>query len=264
MEGCKGVMAVLSENLLTVSMLLSVFFLPDSAWSPRVEISGEMKEKNSVTVTCSAPTPCPQSPPGLTLNLQPNPLRQMERNTDGTFTTTIQQNVTLSEIHDGYNITCFARYPMNGWEPKTANTDVTLSVSYSPKNTSVSITLIKGRWVEMHCSSRANPPVSTFTWFEKTSIGAMKVAEGEHYGLHVTEKGTYYCVATNDVGSQASPEIHLGLPAMAVELAHEVLGRKGIESAEVQIPILTVLGIVMLVCVLKIILWLHRKRPYTP
>ncbi|XP_027861661.1 sialic acid-binding Ig-like lectin 7 isoform X1 [Xiphophorus couchianus] len=236
----------------------------DSAWSPRIEISGDMKEKNSVTVTCSALTPCPQSPPGLTLNLQPNPHRQMERNKDGTFTTTIQQNITLSEIHDGYNITCFAIYPVDGGKHKSADTDVTLSVSYSPKNTSVSITLTKGRWVELRCSSRAKPPVSVFTWFEKTSNGALKVGEGENYGLHVTEEEAYYCVATNDVGSQKSPEIRLTLPAIGIGLSHEGLGRKGIERSEVHIPILTVLGIIMLFCVFKIIIWLHRKRPQTP
>uniref|UniRef100_A0A087Y4A1 Ig-like domain-containing protein n=1 Tax=Poecilia formosa TaxID=48698 RepID=A0A087Y4A1_POEFO len=172
--------------------------------SPRIEISGDVKEKNSVTIMCSALTPCPQSPPGLTFNLQPNPHRQMQKNKDGTFTTTIQQNITLSEIHDGYNIICFARYPVAGGKHKTANAEVTLSVSYAPKNTSAFISLTKGRWVELRCSSRAKPPVRVFTWFENTTTGAMKAGEGENYGVQVTEGKTYYCVATNDVGSQTS------------------------------------------------------------
>ncbi|XP_014838096.1 PREDICTED: sialic acid-binding Ig-like lectin 7 [Poecilia mexicana] len=236
----------------------------DSAWSPRIEISGDVKEKNSVTIMCSALTPCPQSPPGLTFNLQPNPHRQMQKNKDGTFTTTIQQKITLSEIHDGYNIICFARYPVAGGKHKTANTEVTLSVSYAPKNTSAFISLTKGRWVELHCSSRAKPPVRVFTWFENTTSGAMKVGEGENYGVQVTEGKTYYCVATNDVGSQTSPEIRLIDPVIEIELSNQVLGRKGIESSKVQIPILTALGVMMLVCLFKIIIWFHKKRSETP
>ncbi|XP_016531151.1 myeloid cell surface antigen CD33-like isoform X2 [Poecilia formosa] len=145
----------------------------DSAWSPRIEISGDVKEKNSVTVTCSALTPCPYSPPELTLNLQPNPHRQMERNTDGTFTTTIQQKITLSDSNDVSNITCSARYPVNGGKHKTANTEVTLSVSYAPKNTSAC------NWVELNCSSRASPPISCTTWSKNSTYKAMIVAEGD-------------------------------------------------------------------------------------
>ncbi|XP_043960236.1 uncharacterized protein LOC122824091 [Gambusia affinis] len=130
-----------------------------------------MKEKNSVTVTCSALTPCPQSPPELTWNLQPNPPRQMERNTNGTFTTTIQQDISLSEIHDGYNIFCSARYPVDGGENKTANTEVTLSVSYAPKETSAA------RWVELNCSSRVNPPISC--WVENSTYKARIVTKGD-------------------------------------------------------------------------------------
>ncbi|XP_014875301.1 B-cell receptor CD22-like isoform X1 [Poecilia latipinna] len=236
----------------------------DSAWSPRIEISGVVKEKNSVTVTCSALTPCPYSPPGLTLNLQPNPHRQMQKNKDGTFTTTIQQNITLSEIHDGYNIICFARYPMDGGKHKTANAEVTLSVSYAPKNTSASISLTAGRWVELNCSSRAKPPVSGFTWFENTTSGAMKVGEGENYGLNATEEGIYYCVATNDVGSQTSPEIRLMDPVIAYQPADEIAERKGIDVHQIQTTLFSGAGFFVLVCLLKIIMWFYKIKRKTP
>ncbi|MEQ2176638.1 hypothetical protein GOODEAATRI_030040, partial [Goodea atripinnis] len=101
----------------------------DSAWSPRIEISGDVKEKDSVTITCSALTPCPQSPPELTWNLQQGSHRQIEKNTDGTFTTKIQQTITLSDTHDGSNIICSVRYPVDGGKHKAAKTEVTLSVS---------------------------------------------------------------------------------------------------------------------------------------
>ncbi|XP_027860400.1 sialic acid-binding Ig-like lectin 10 [Xiphophorus couchianus] len=100
----------------------------DSPWSPSINLPSDLKEHQSVTVTCSAFTPCPQSPPELTWNLQQDSLRQTEKNTDGTFTTKIQKNITLSDTHDGYNIRCSARYPVIGGN-KTAETKVTLSVS---------------------------------------------------------------------------------------------------------------------------------------
>ncbi|XP_024135957.1 sialic acid-binding Ig-like lectin 5 [Oryzias melastigma] len=103
----------------------------DSPQSPSIEIPADLKEKTSVSITCSAPTPCPHSPPELTWNLQADSQRQTETNTDGSFTTKIQKNITLSDTHDGFTIRCSARYPVNEGPPKTAETLKTLSVSYT-------------------------------------------------------------------------------------------------------------------------------------
>ncbi|XP_014833509.1 PREDICTED: B-cell receptor CD22-like, partial [Poecilia mexicana] len=179
---------------------------PDSPWTPSINISaGDLKEHQSVTVTCSAFTPCPHSPPELTWNLQQDSLRQTEKNTDGTFTTKIQENITLSDTHDGYNISCSARYPVIGGN-KTAETEVTLSVSYAPRNTSASISpsglVSAGSWVELSCSSRAKPP-PRFTWF----WNGIKVSEKQKYSFIVTEEGEFYCVAKNDLGNETSSRI---------------------------------------------------------
>ncbi|KAM9713056.1 B-cell receptor CD22-like [Menidia menidia] len=189
----------------------------DSAWSPRINISGDLKEKESVTITCSALTSCPHSPPELTWNLQQHSHRQIEENTDGTFISKIQETITLSDSHDGYNISCSVTYPVDGGKRvKSAQTEVTLSVSYAPKNTSVSISpsglVSAGSWVNLSCSSRAKPPVSSFTWFQSSKGGAVRVAEGRFYRLNVTEMtdtGSYYCVAANVHGNQTSLWNHL-------------------------------------------------------
>ncbi|KAL4000857.1 nicotinic acetylcholine receptor beta-1 [Sarotherodon galilaeus] len=186
----------------------------DSPWRPNITISGDLKEKESVTITCSALTPCPHSPPQLTWNLQQDSHNKIEKNTDGNFTTKIQQTITLSDTHDGKKISCSARYPVNqGKDTKTAETEETLSVSYAPKDTSASISpsglVSAGSWVNLTCSSRAKPPVSSFTWFKKSRDGAVKVSEGEIYSINVTDGGVYYCVATNDLGNQTSAEIHV-------------------------------------------------------
>ncbi|KAM6908090.1 sialic acid-binding Ig-like lectin 12 [Lycodopsis pacificus] len=186
----------------------------DSPPSPRIEISGDLKEKESVSISCSASTPCPHSPPKLTWNLQQDPHIMTEQNTDRTFTTKIQKNITLSDTHDGFIINCSARYPVNeGKDVKTSEETTTLNVSYAPKNTSASISppgsVSAGNRVNLTCSSRANPPVSRFTWFKISKDGPVTVSEGDFYSFNVTDGGVYHCVATNELGNQTSSEILL-------------------------------------------------------
>ncbi|XP_065804802.1 sialic acid-binding Ig-like lectin 13 [Labrus bergylta] len=213
----------------------------DSPPSPKLIISGDLKEKESVTITCSASTPCPLSPPKLTWNLKQDSLNNMEENPDKTFMTKIQEQITLTDKHDGYNITCSATYPVNeGKEVKTAEDTQTLRVSYSPKNTSASISpsglVSAGIHVNLTCSSRANPPVSSFTWFKISRDGPMIVSEGEFYSFNATEGGVYYCVAMNDLSNQTSPQIHL---SVAENLISDLFG------VDVHIT-LKILGIVLL------------------
>ncbi|XP_072234386.1 sialic acid-binding Ig-like lectin 13 [Leuresthes tenuis] len=224
----------------------------DSAWKPRINIPGELKEKESVTITCSAFTPCPHSPPELTWNLQQNSHRQMEENTDGTFTAKIQETITLSDTHDGYTISCSVRYPVNeGKHVKTAETEVTLSVSYAPKDTSASISpsglVSAGSWMNLSCSSRANPPISSFTWFKNSKHGAMKVAEGDFYRVKmtsVTDTESYSCVAANILGNQTS-WIHLE--------SYET------GSSPLQTAITTVILVIVFIC-LVVCVWYFKFK----
>ncbi|KAM9839671.1 cell adhesion molecule 3-like [Aulostomus maculatus] len=177
-----------------------------------LDFPGKLRETELVTLTCSASTPCPHKPPKLNWNLHPDAPNKKVGNADGTFTTEIQKNITLSHKHDGENITCSAEYPVNGGS-RAAETTRTLHVSYAPKNTSASASpaglVSPGSLVNLSCSSRAKPPVSSFTWFKKSRGGAVNVSEGDFYRLNVTEGGVYYCVATNNLGDQSSPEIQL-------------------------------------------------------
>ncbi|XP_034562513.1 sialic acid-binding Ig-like lectin 7 [Notolabrus celidotus] len=225
----------------------------DSPRSPRIEISGNLKEEESVTITCSALTPCPHAPPKLTWSLQRDSLNNMEENTDGTFTTQIQESITLSEHHDGYNITCSATYPVNeGRDVRTSEETKTLSVSYAPKNTSVSISpsglVSAGTLVNLTCSSRAKPPVSRFTWFRISNNRPVMVSEGESYSLNVTEGGVYYCVATSDLGEGKSSDIHL-----------HIKGDHSSERVGLEV-VLKILGILLLVSTLIIFEWWFRSR----
>ncbi|XP_028425170.1 vascular cell adhesion protein 1 [Perca flavescens] len=215
----------------------------DSPPRPRIEIPHDLKEKESVTISCSASTPCPHSPPKLTWNLQQDPPNNIEENRDRTFTTKIQKNITLSDTHDGFTINCSATYPVNeGREVKTAEERKTLNVSYAPKNTSVSISLSglvsAVSWVNLTCSSRAKPPAS-FSWFKNSKDGAIRVAEGDFYSFNVTDGRVYYCVATNDLGNETSI-IHLGIKGEVSSQLGPILGG--------------IVGIVILLC-LAVCVW---------
>ncbi|XP_075968645.1 myelin-associated glycoprotein-like [Anarhichas minor] len=225
----------------------------DSPPSPRIEISGDLKEKESVSISCSAFTPCPHSPPKLTWNLQQDPHIMTEENTDRTFTTKIQKIITLSDEHDGFIITCSARYPVNeGKDVKTSEETTTLSVSYAAKDTSASISppgsVSAGSWVNLTCSSRANPPVSRFTWFKISKDGPVNVSEGDLYTFNVTDGGVYYCVATNELGNQTSSEILLTI--------------KGEQLESLSPWVAVVGGIIVLICA-GVAIWLFKSKRST-
>ncbi|XP_043960136.1 vascular cell adhesion protein 1-like isoform X3 [Gambusia affinis] len=200
---CEATNEIGSEKSTSICIDIS-----DAPLTPRISISTyTLKERQSVTVTCSASTRCPHSPPELTWNLQQDSLRQTEKNADGTFTTKIQTTITLTDTHDGYNIRCSARYPMAG-KSKTEVAEMTLNVPYAPKNTLASINPSAGTLVELSCSSRAKPPPK-ITWFKKGPKGITKVATGNSLKVEFTEGDEYYCVAANKLGKQKSSPINL-------------------------------------------------------
>ncbi|KAK7881617.1 hypothetical protein WMY93_030026 [Mugilogobius chulae] len=184
-----------------------------SPWSPSITVSGDQTETEVVTLTCSAVTPCPLAPPKLTWDLHQDTVSITERNSDGTFTTKITQNITLTEEHDGLMLKCNASYPVSGGGFKMSDSNVTLSVSYGPKNTSAVVSpsgsLSAGQSVTLSCSSRAKPPVQHFTWFRHSSQGPVKVTEGQNYTFNFTQDEEYYCVASNQLLNQFSPIIQL-------------------------------------------------------
>ncbi|KAJ0049717.1 hypothetical protein NL108_000555 [Boleophthalmus pectinirostris] len=195
----------------------------ESPWTPSVQVSGSQREQETVTITCSAPSPCPEAPPKLTWSLQPEPPHSMLQNSNGTFTTSVQLQMRLSEQHHGLKVHCSAVYPVKGGQ-KSADKTISLSVEYSPKNTSVwlstNTSLSEGQSVNLSCSSRAWPPVQNFSWFRVTSQGPQRVHEGNIYSLifNRATQGEYFCQAKNQVGKQNSPTINLQGETLEYEL----------------------------------------------
>ncbi|XP_071002414.1 B-cell receptor CD22-like [Oncorhynchus clarkii lewisi] len=85
----------------------------------------------------------------------------------------------------------------------------TLTVTYGPKNTSVSVSpsgeVMEGSSVTLTCSSDANPPVDKYTWYKK-NVTSPK-ASGQSYSITniiSEDRGEYYCEAQNRKGSMNS------------------------------------------------------------
>ncbi|XP_041717464.2 sialic acid-binding Ig-like lectin 13 isoform X1 [Coregonus clupeaformis] len=186
--------------------------------SPIITVSGEVKEGTPVSLNCSAVAPCPKHPPELiwTLPTQFTPENQLQENPDQTKSVLSMVTFTPSYLHHEKNITCTAVYPV-GTSNKTAEHTMMLNVSFSPKNTSASISpagpVLVGSCVNLTCSSTANPPVTNFTWFQISGGKPTQVASGQSYTLNVTvgDGGLYYCEARNGHGRGKSNEVQLAI-----------------------------------------------------
>ncbi|KAM9552720.1 sialic acid-binding Ig-like lectin 13 isoform 1-T1 [Salvelinus alpinus] len=196
------------------SVDIAVSDLPSS---PIITVSGEMKEGTHVSLNCSAVAPCPEHPPELTWTLptQFTPENQLQENPDQTKSVLSTVTFTPSYLHHEKNITCTAVYPV-GASNKTAEHNMILNVSFSPKDTSASIgpadPVLVGSCVKLTCSSTANPPVTNITWFQISGDKRTQVASGLSYSLNVTvDGGLYFCEARNSHGCGKSKEVQLAI-----------------------------------------------------
>ncbi|XP_031676033.1 sialoadhesin-like isoform X1 [Oncorhynchus kisutch] len=91
-----------------------------------------------------------------------------------------------------------------------------LTVTYGPKNTSVSVSpsggIVEGSSVTLTCSSDANPPVDIYTWYKK-NVTSPK-ASGQSYSItniSSEDRGEYYCEASNIKGTETSIPVHINV-----------------------------------------------------
>ncbi|KAI5611094.1 B-cell receptor CD22-like, partial [Silurus asotus] len=81
-----------------------------------------------------------------------------------------------------------------------------------PKNVLISLSgeIVEGSSVTLTCSSDANPPVETYTWF----TGTTSVGKGKNFTISKIsskDSGDYKCMCSNKVGHQNSTSVTLNV-----------------------------------------------------
>ncbi|XP_036795975.1 sialoadhesin [Oncorhynchus mykiss] len=87
---------------------------------------------------------------------------------------------------------------------------------YKPKNTSVSVSpsgeIVEGSSVILTCSSDANPPVESYTWWYKKNGGDYQSMTGPQHvfnQIQSSDTGEYYCESQNEMGTDRSRTINM-------------------------------------------------------
>ncbi|XP_058236587.1 B-cell receptor CD22-like isoform X1 [Hemibagrus wyckioides] len=178
------------------SVSLNVLYPPKNV-SVSISPSGEIVEGSSVTLTCSSDA----NPPVKTYEWF-----------KGTTSVGNGKTYTISKISsmDTGEYKCKCSNEVGHQE----SSSVTLNVLYGPKNVSVSISpsgeIVEGSSVTLTCSSDANPPVQTYTWYKQaTSVGTEKTYTISK--ISSMDTGEYKCKCSNEVGHQESSSVSLNV-----------------------------------------------------
>ncbi|KAJ8290237.1 hypothetical protein GJAV_G00010360 [Gymnothorax javanicus] len=180
----------------------------------------EVTEGTSVTLNCSAAAPCPKLPPNLTWTPSlGDSVHQLQENEDKTKYVSSILTFTASDHHHEQKITCRALYTLQqGGPERISQATLTLKVLYSPNNTTISISpsgpVLEGSSLTLTCSSKANPPVQTYTWYKVRGREMGTIGTGLTLTVNVTEASRselYHCEAQNDQGKENSTSVQLDI-----------------------------------------------------
>ncbi|XP_016893077.1 B-cell receptor CD22 isoform X2 [Cynoglossus semilaevis] len=185
------------QNVQSPSLTLTLGHAPHST-SISVFPGGEVTEGGSVTLTCSSDA----APPAESFAW----FKDME---SGSIPDSFRPQLLLSHLRyiDRGEYFCVARNSLGTDRSKPLFLDVT----YSPKNTRVLIgprgDIREGSYVNLNCSSHANPPANRFAWYQ--IVGEQVLAKGTVQNMTFTSvrshhAGQYYCTASNPLGYQSS------------------------------------------------------------
>ncbi|GAA6086934.1 hemicentin-1-like [Tachysurus ichikawai] len=160
----------------------------------------EVTEGQSVVLTCKT-----------TCNLTDPTFIWYKNSRDLTTKTNKNNEVRLQSVssEDAGSYSCAVR----GYEHLHSPVQ-TLRVRYRPKKVSVSISpsgeIVEDSSVTLTCSSDANPPVQTYTWFKgNTSVGKEKTYSISK--ISSEDSGEYKCKCSNEVGHQGSNSVTLNV-----------------------------------------------------
>ncbi|XP_075962978.1 sialic acid-binding Ig-like lectin 13 [Anarhichas minor] len=184
----------------------------------------KVKEGTSVRLTCSAPAPCLSHPPTVTWTPDlGESVETLQENQDKTKVKTSVVTFTASQNHHGKTISCTASYNQQDGSTESAVTSLTADISYSPKDTSVSVRpsgpVPEGSNVTLTCSSTANPAVKSYTWYR--ADGGQEALMGTGAVLNIKaskDDSPFFCKTENIIGAGRS-----NLSQIDVQFAPQIL-----------------------------------------
>ena len=90
----------------------------------------------------------------------------------------------------------------------------------SPKETSVIVdppgAVVEGRSVTLICSSRANPPVTNYTWYKDDEQDEESGQSLVINHVNLSHSGSYHCEVKNDLGEETSATIQLDIQCKSI------------------------------------------------
>ncbi|XP_033968674.1 B-cell receptor CD22-like isoform X2 [Trematomus bernacchii] len=136
-------------------------------------------------------------------------------------------STTVSEVDRQFYCKVSNRYG-------TQNSSITqIDVQFPPKETTIIIEpkgpLLEGSSVSLLCKSRANPPVTNYTWYK---VDEAEMEAGSSLVLNnvkPSSSGDYYCVAENEHGDQNSTLIRLDIqyPPTNTSVSYSATAKEG-------------------------------------
>ncbi|XP_033945318.1 B-cell receptor CD22-like [Pseudochaenichthys georgianus] len=227
----------IAENELGASSTASIRI--DVKYAPRlpsvsVRPSAEIKERSSVTLTCSSDA----YPPATNTWYKKNGNRNVPLLSE-------RPQLVLSSIQssDSGQYFCRAKNKLGG----STSENISIVVKYAPKLPSVSVSpsaeIEEGSSVTLTCSSDANPAAS-YTWYKEDEDSPK--ASGQIFTIsdfRAEHSGSYSCGAQNKFG-RSNSTFHLSVAAGSRRL----------------LPFVTIPVVLLAVISLSVFMWIRKKR----
>nr|XP_055062228.1 B-cell receptor CD22-like isoform X2 [Misgurnus anguillicaudatus] len=179
---------------------LNVLYYPKKVRAS-ISGSGEIKEGDSVNLTCSS---------------ESNPPVQIYSWFKGETFLGSGSTYIISNISSDQS----GQYKCKNKPGETFSDSVTLNVLYPPKEVTASVggsgEIFDGDSVNLICSSESNPPVQNYSWFKVKETS--HVGSGQTYSIihfHSSHSEWFYCEAQNEVGSQRSAAVSVNVKVVS-------------------------------------------------
>nr|DBA15798.1 TPA: hypothetical protein GDO54_003262 [Pyxicephalus adspersus] len=179
---------------------------------PALEITNptEIRESNSITLTCSINYYCPMDNIIWIGEVNGTSTPNVKYDLDGTRTSS-SFTFSASWKDDKKNITCV----IERGDGETGNKTIQLNVKHSPKNVQVlpnnaTIKIQKSQPLTLTCSvESSNPPAYQITWYKDESLQNFNRGNEKEY--QVTSSGTYLCKAKNTIDETTSKPVEVSV-----------------------------------------------------